>query len=99
MRQWQARYFELAGHYLKYYENKQTKSDETVKGKIDVNEIGEVVVAEMGGVLTIALEGDGPKKIKLKAASEKAAAGKPVKKVAAAAKKLPKKLSHPQQTY
>ena len=75
LKQWLRRYFELGGHYLKYYENKQTKSDETAKGKIDVHEIGEVVVAETGGVLTLVLK-DGRKqmKIKLKAPSDSVAA-------------------------
>ena len=73
LKQWLRRYFELGGHYLKYYENKQTKSDETAKGKIDVHEIGEVVVAETGGVITIVLKEDG-QKIRLKGPSDKAAA-------------------------
>ena len=75
LKQWLRRYFELGGHYLKYYENKQTKSDETAKGKIDVHEIGEVVVAETGGVLTLVLKDGGKQmKIKLKAPSDSVAA-------------------------
>eukprot|EP00935_MAST-01C_sp_MAST-1C-sp1_P000100 g100.t1 len=43
MKKWQSRYFELSGHYLKYYEKKEAiKSDETVKGAVDVHGIRQV---------------------------------------------------------
>ena len=36
VKKWQSRYFELSGHYLKYYEKKEEiKSDETIKGVVD----------------------------------------------------------------
>ena len=43
IKKWQTRYFVLAGHYLKYYEKKEeTKSDETIKGVVDVRTIRQV---------------------------------------------------------
>ena len=48
---WQSRYFELAGHYLKYYQDKQTKSDKVLKGTIDVHDIREVTVGKDGIIL------------------------------------------------
>ena len=63
LKKWQRRYFELSGHYLKYYENKQTKSDETAKGKIDVHEISEMALGK-DGVMVIVMKDGG--KIKLR---------------------------------
>jgi cytoskeletal protein RodZ len=42
IQKWQSRYFELSGHYLKYYENKETKSDETLKGAVDLSSVNTV---------------------------------------------------------
>ena len=67
LKQWLRRYFELGGHYLKYYENKQTKSDETAKGKIDVHEISEMALGK-DGVMVIVMKDGG--KIKLRHPSE-----------------------------
>eukprot|EP00935_MAST-01C_sp_MAST-1C-sp1_P001773 g1773.t1 len=72
VKQWQRRYFELSGHYLKYYEDKATKSDETLKGTIDAHEIGEIGAGK-GGAITIVMSDDGAK-INLRAPSEQSAA-------------------------
>eukprot|EP00935_MAST-01C_sp_MAST-1C-sp1_P002211 g2211.t1 len=72
-KQWQSRYFELSGHYLKYYEKKEgTKSDDELKATIEVHEIGEVRTAK-DGAITIVMSNDGAK-INLKAPSEQSAA-------------------------
>jgi hypothetical protein len=42
MKKWLSRYFELSGHYRKYYEKKETKSDATLKGVVDLNDVIEV---------------------------------------------------------
>eukprot|EP00935_MAST-01C_sp_MAST-1C-sp1_P002874 g2874.t1 len=63
-KKWQSRYFELSGHYLKYYENKQTMSDKTIKGTIDVKDMSEVTAQKDGGIV-IALS-DGQSTIKLR---------------------------------
>jgi MoxR-like ATPase len=63
---WQSRYFELSGHYLKYYQNKETKSDETLKGAVDLREISAVTAHNEQ--LTIATT-DGNQAIILRAAS------------------------------
>ena len=53
LKKWQSRYFELAGHYLKYYKNKETKSDDGLKGTIDVRDISEVTTEGKGGAIAI----------------------------------------------
>jgi MoxR-like ATPase len=63
---WQSRYFELSGHYLKYYQNKETKSDETLKGAVDLREINAATARNEQ--LTIATT-DGNQAIILRAAS------------------------------
>jgi Leucine-rich repeat (LRR) protein len=42
---WQSRYFELSGHYIKYYEKKETKSDEALKGAVDLKDVRKVTSA------------------------------------------------------
>ena len=64
LKKWQSRYFELAGHYLKYYQDKQTKSDKVLKGTIDVHDIREVTVGKDGIILMTLSAGGG--KIKLR---------------------------------
>eukprot|EP00935_MAST-01C_sp_MAST-1C-sp1_P002436 g2436.t1 len=71
IKQWQRRYFELSGHYLKYYEDKGTKSDDTVKGTIDVREIAELAAGKDGVIMMATSDGG---KINLKAPSETSAA-------------------------
>ena len=44
MKKWQSRYFELSGHYLKYYEKKEGKSDDTLKGAVDLKEVSTTTV-------------------------------------------------------
>jgi hypothetical protein len=39
MKQWKSRYFELTGHYLKYYDKKEGKSDSTLRGMVDLAEV------------------------------------------------------------
>ena len=69
-KRWQERYFTVQGHYLKYYESKETKSDSTLKGTIDV--LGITSVRVVGGVqIDIGTE-DG-NSAKLRASSEQVA--------------------------
>ena len=42
---WQSRYFELSGHYIKYYEKKETKSDKEIKGAVDLKDVRKVTSA------------------------------------------------------
>ena len=38
-KKWQSRYFELSGHYLKYFEDKNTDRDDDIKGAIDLAQL------------------------------------------------------------
>jgi hypothetical protein len=69
VKKWQSWYFELSGHYIKYYERKQTKSDGTLKGAVDLQEISEV--AYWGAQIIIVMN-DG-KKLNLKSRSAQVA--------------------------
>jgi hypothetical protein len=68
-KQWLSRYFELSGHYLKYYEKKETKSDVMLKGVVDLNDVNKV---HAEGVQIIVALNDGST-IKLKGPSEEVA--------------------------
>jgi hypothetical protein len=65
---WQSRYFELSGHYIKYYEKKEVKSDETLKGAVDLKDVHKVTSA--GAKLAIVMN-DGTT-LNLKSPSEHA---------------------------
>jgi hypothetical protein len=69
VKKWQSRYFELSGHGIKYYENKETKSDETLKGVLGLQEISGV--AAQGAQIIITMN-DG-KKLNLKSRSDQVA--------------------------
>ena len=58
MKQWQSRFFELAGHYLKYYGD---KGKEELKGTVDVASMTDIAVS--GSQITIEVQG---KKVLLK---------------------------------
>ena len=53
---WQSRYFELSGHYIKYYEKRETKSDETLKGAVDLKGVRKVTSA--GAKIEIVMNAD-----------------------------------------
>ena len=36
VKKWQSRYFEISGHYLNYYEKKEARSEQAVKGAFDL---------------------------------------------------------------
>ena len=64
LKKWQRRYFELSGHYLKYYETKEAHAqvqtsgnsgEKTIKGTADARDSGDV--SAQGAVITIALIG------------------------------------------
>jgi hypothetical protein len=63
VKKWLIRYFELSGHYLKYYEKKETKSDATLKGVVDLKDVSEVnaegahIVVALNNGVTIKLKG------------------------------------------
>jgi len=69
VKKWQSRYFELSGHYLKYYEKKEGKSDETLKGAVDLQEISEVT-SQSANVIIVMNDG---KKLNLKSPSDQVA--------------------------
>eukprot|EP00935_MAST-01C_sp_MAST-1C-sp1_P001570 g1570.t1 len=61
MKQWQSRFFELAGHYLKYYGD---KGKDELKGTVDIASMTDIAVS--GTQITIEVQG---KKILLKGKS------------------------------
>jgi hypothetical protein len=69
VKKWQSRYFELSGHYIKYYEKKESKSDETLKGAVDLQEISEVT-SQAAQIIIVMNDG---KKILLKGLSDQVA--------------------------
>jgi hypothetical protein len=66
MKQWQSRYFELAGHYMSYSEK---KGDESVKGTVDLAAL-ETIAAQGSHIL---IEMSSHQKIELKATSPQVA--------------------------
>ena len=63
LKKWQRRYFELSGHYLKYYETKEAQAqvqtsgdsgEKTIKGTVDARDFGEV--STQGAVITVTLK-------------------------------------------
>jgi hypothetical protein len=62
-KQWQSRFFELSGHYLKYYDKKE--QTDTVKGAIDLRDLREVSSTES----QISIELDNGQKVQLKGQS------------------------------
>jgi tetratricopeptide (TPR) repeat protein len=69
VKKWQSRYFEISGHYLNYYEKKEARSEQAVKGAFDLNHIREANAA--GTAITIEVN-DGST-VKLRGASEEVA--------------------------
>jgi hypothetical protein len=69
VKKWLSRYFELSGHYLKYYEKKETQSDATLKGVVNLKDVSEV---HAEGAQIVIARSDGST-IKLKGPSEEVA--------------------------
>jgi hypothetical protein len=67
-KRWQSRYFELSGHYLRYYDKKDAAS-ESVKGAVDLKAL--LTIAAQGSHILIVVSGH--QKIELKAPSPQAA--------------------------
>ena len=50
IKRWQKRYFTIAGHYMKYYED-EAKDEKTLKGTIDIEEARVVVKLKLSFVV------------------------------------------------
>ena len=57
MKRWQARWFAVSGHYLKYYED-DTKSDKKLKGTIDLTHLQAVGQTLVVGEIQLIIAGD-----------------------------------------
>jgi serine/threonine protein kinase len=69
VKKWQSRYFEISGHYLNYYEKREARSEQAVKGAFDLKHIQEVSAA----ATSITIEVDDGSTVKLRSASEEVA--------------------------
>jgi tetratricopeptide (TPR) repeat protein len=69
VKKWQSRYFEISGHYLNYYDKKEARSEQAVKGAFDLNHIREVNAA----ATSITIEVNDGSTVNLRGASEEVA--------------------------
>jgi tetratricopeptide (TPR) repeat protein len=69
VKKWQSRYFEISGHYLNYYEKKEARSEQAVKGAFDLKHIREVSAA----ATSITIEVNDGSTVDLRGASEEVA--------------------------
>jgi hypothetical protein len=47
IQKWQSRYFQIAAHYLRYYEKKGATTDELLKGVVDLVHVKEVLCKDV----------------------------------------------------
>ena len=72
VKKFQSRYFVLSGHYLRYYENKDSNDrNEQPKGVVDLNDVRTVAVAD-DDLITIVMK-ESERQILIKASSANSA--------------------------
>ena len=57
LKRWQKRYFCVAGHYMKYYDD-ETKNEKALKGTIDLNGLQAASQTAMEGELQLIIKGE-----------------------------------------
>eukprot|EP00937_MAST-01D_sp_MAST-1D-sp2_P004266 g4266.t1 len=57
IKRWQKRYFTIAGHYMKYYDD-ETKNEKALKGTIDLNGLQSAAQTALEGELQLVIKGE-----------------------------------------
>jgi len=57
IKRWQKRYFTIAGHYMKYYED-EAKDEKTLKGTIDIAGLQSASQTQMEGEIQLIIKGE-----------------------------------------